>query len=164
MCGIHVKVSEAAVHLAYYYAESLQCRDVQCGLVFKSDGNRSVHELIAHGLNAKKNAQHASRLQSQVFDGAQDLQENRDKHLETGDTNPIYLTEQFEQDLITQGDTKTFLLPPLYDLLEKHEFVFEELSNTTGTQRRKLFLNDLFLAPPPLAFLDWEGSKRHKPL
>jgi len=162
MCGIHVKVSEAAVHLAYYHAESLQCRDVQCGLVFKSDGNRSVQELITHGLNAKKNAQHASRLQSQVFDGAQDLQENRD--LETGDTNPIYLTEQFEQDLITQGDTKTFLLPPLYDLLEKHEFVFEELSNTTGTQRRKLFLNDLFLAPPPLAFLDWEGSKRHKPL
>jgi hypothetical protein len=67
--------------------------------------------------------------------------------LETGDTNLIYLTEQFEQDLVTQGDTKTFLLPPLYDLLEKHGFVFEELSNTTGTQRRKLFLNDLFLAP-----------------
>jgi hypothetical protein len=98
-------------------------------------------------MNTKKNARRASHLQSQVFDGAQDLQEDGDEHLETGDTNPIYLTEQYEQDLITQGDTKTFLLPPLYDLLGKREFVFEELSNTTGTQRRELFLNDLFLAP-----------------
>lgn len=147
MCRINVKAHTEAAHLAYYHAESLKCRDVQYGLVFKSNGYRSAHEWIAHGMNTKKNAGRAFRLQSQVFDGVQDLQEDGDKHLETGDTNPIYLTEQFERDLITENDTKTFLLPPLYDLLEKYEFVFEEPSDSDGTQRRKLLLNDLFLAP-----------------
>ena len=147
ICGIYVQVSEAAKHLAHYHAESLQCRDIQCELEFKSEGNRSKHEWIVHGMNSEKNAPRAFRLQSQVCDGAHDLQEDENKHLETGDINPIYPPEQFEQDSITQSDTKTFLLPPLYDLLKKHKHVFEESSNSTSTQRRQWFRNDLLIAP-----------------
>ena len=97
ICGIYVQVSEAAKHLAYYHAESLQCRDIQHELEFKSESNRSKHEWIVHGTNTEKNAPRVFRLQIQVCDGAHDLQEDGNKHLETGDFNPIHLTEQFEQ-------------------------------------------------------------------